>query len=146
MLARVQALEPEPVPIAEAAGRVLADEAQALVDLPPFASSAMDGFALRATDTPGRLPVVARIAAGQAGQRALEAGEAMQISTGGAVPEGADSVVPIEHVVEYDNEIESWESVARGACVRRAATSGPVRCFSTPEPSSERRRSGRSPP
>ena len=118
VLARVQALEPEPVPIAEAAGRVLAGEARALVDLPPFASSAMDGFALRAAETPGRLPVVARIAAGRPAERVLEAGEAMQISTGGAVPEGADSVVPIEHVVESDNAIDVEEPVAPGANVR----------------------------
>ena len=62
----------------------------ALVDLPPFASSAMDGFAVRAADLPGTLPVVERIAAGRPAQRALEAGEAMEISTGGVVPAGAD--------------------------------------------------------
>ena len=51
-------------------------------------------------DTPGRLPVVARIAAGVPAPRALEAGEAMGIATGGVVPEGADAVIPIEYVVE----------------------------------------------
>ena len=73
-----------------AAGRVLAEDVTARVDLPPFASSAMDGYALRAGDTPGRLPVVFRIAAGVPAERALAAGEAMAISTGGAVPDGAD--------------------------------------------------------
>ena len=61
VLERVQPLEGERVPVAQAAGRVLAEDAHSLVDLPPFASSAMDGFAIRAADTPGRLPVVARI-------------------------------------------------------------------------------------
>ena len=79
---------------------MLAEDVAAGVDLPPFASSAMDGFAIRAVDVPGRLPVVHRIAAGLPAERTLEPGSAMEISTGGAVPDGADSVVPIERVVE----------------------------------------------
>ncbi|MGH3058864.1 MAG: hypothetical protein ACRDPP_11595, partial [Gaiellaceae bacterium] len=64
---RVKPLEAERVPIERAAGRVLAEPAAAVVDLPPFPSSAMDGYALRSVDTAGApvtLPVVARIAAG----------------------------------------------------------------------------------
>jgi molybdopterin molybdotransferase len=106
ILGRVTALEAEAVPLASAAGRVLAEDARALVDLPPFASSAMDGFAVRSADTPGRLPVVARIAAGVPAHRELAAGEAMAIATGGVVPAGADSVVPIENVVEDGNRVE----------------------------------------
>jgi molybdopterin molybdotransferase len=105
VLERVTPLEGERVPVAESSGRVLAEDAHAVVDLPPFPSSAMDGFAVRVADTPGRLPVVARIAAGVPANRPLAAGEAMGIATGGVVPEGADGVVPIEHVVERDNEI-----------------------------------------
>ena len=78
----------------------------------------MDGFALRAADTPGTLPVVARIAAGRPAERELQAGEAMAIATGGVVPEGADAVIPFEYVVEHDNNIEIAEPVARGANVR----------------------------
>ena len=70
---------------------MLAADARSAVDLPPFPASAMDGFALRAADAPGTLPIVARIAAGRPAARALEAGEAMAISTGGVVPEGADA-------------------------------------------------------
>jgi molybdopterin molybdotransferase len=106
VLERAQPLEGERVPVAHAAGRVVAEDARSLVDLPPFASSAMDGFAVRSADTPGRLPVVARIAAGAPAPRALAAGEAMSIATGGVVPEGADAVVPIERVVVRDNEVE----------------------------------------
>jgi molybdopterin molybdotransferase len=95
-------LDAEEVALADAAGRVLAEPARSAVDLPPFPSSAMDGFALRAADTPGTLPVVARIAAGRPAPRSLEPGEAMAISTGGVVPDGADSVVPIELVEERD--------------------------------------------
>src|SRR5713101_5879192 len=121
ILGRVTALGPEAVPLASAAGRVLAEDARAVVDLPPFASSAMDGFAVRSEDTPGRLPVVARIAAGRPAARALEAGEAMAIATGGVVPAGADSVVPLEYVVDNDNEVEIPTVVVRGDNVRPRA-------------------------
>jgi molybdopterin molybdotransferase len=118
ILDRVTPLGPEVVPLAAAAGRVVFEDAMAVVDLPPFASSAMDGFALRSADTPGRLPVVARIAAGVPAPRALEAGEAMAIATGGVVPAGADSVVPLEYVVENDNGVEIPNVVVHGDNVR----------------------------
>jgi molybdopterin molybdotransferase len=124
VLERAKRLDPERVPIERAAGRVLADPVAALVDLPPFPSSAMDGYALRSTDTadpPTRLPIVARIAAGAPADRALAQGEAMAISTGGAVPEGADAVVPLELVVESDEAIDVPEPVAQGANVRERA-------------------------
>jgi len=111
VLERSTRLPGEPVALGEAAGRVLAEPALARVDLPPFASSAMDGFALRSADTPGRLPIVARIAAGSPAPRALLPGEAMGIATGGVVPEGADAVVPIERVVQQDDKVEIPHSV-----------------------------------
>ncbi|MFL6035942.1 MAG: gephyrin-like molybdotransferase Glp [Gaiellaceae bacterium] len=117
ILERVTPLPPEAVPLAEAAGRVLAENARAAVDLPPFPSSAMDGFALRAADAPGRLPVVARIAAGHPAPRPLAPGEAMGIATGGVVPEGADAVAPIE-VVTDAGEVVEVPSVESGAHVR----------------------------
>jgi molybdopterin molybdotransferase len=140
ILERVTPLPSESVAISEAAGRVLAEDARSLVDLPPFASSAMDGFAVRAADTPGRLPVVARIAAGVPAPRPLEPGEAMAIATGGVVPDGADSVIPIEYVVEHDNDVEIQTPVAQtvnirprggdvaqgGVVVARAARLGPA--------------------
>jgi molybdopterin molybdotransferase len=106
VLARAAPLPGEPVPLEEAAWRVLAEDARAVVDLPRFPSSAMDGFALRAADTPGTLSVVAHVAAGNPAPRALVAGEAMEISTGAVVPEGADAVVPIELVTERDDAVE----------------------------------------
>jgi molybdopterin molybdotransferase len=118
VLERVAALPFEPLSIWESAGRVLAEGARATVDLPPFPSSAMDGFAVRAADTPGRLPVVARIAAGVPAPRSLVAGEAMEIATGGVVPDGADAVVPVEYVVESDNNVEIADAVAEGDHVR----------------------------
>jgi molybdopterin molybdotransferase len=120
ILSHVRPLPVEAVALASAAGRVLGEDARAVVDLPPFASSAMDGFAVRAADTPGTLPVVARIAAGKPATRALEAGEAMTIATGGVVPPGADAVAPVEVVVHRDNSIEV-PKVEPGAHVRPRA-------------------------
>ena len=120
ILERVRPLAAERVPIERAAGRVLADPATAQVDLPPFASSAMDGFAVRAADVSigGTLPVVEEIAAGRPASRALAAGEAMAISTGGVVPEGADTVVPIELVQHEDSQVTFTEEARQGANVR----------------------------
>lgn len=121
VLARVKRLEPERVPVERAAGRVLAEPAAAAVDLPPFASSAMDGYALRSADTrnaPVTLPVVGRIAAGQPADRSLAPGEAMAISTGGAVPDGADAVVPIELVREDEAGLLVSGPVPEGEHVR----------------------------
>ncbi|HET7571805.1 MAG TPA: gephyrin-like molybdotransferase Glp [Gaiellaceae bacterium] len=118
VLSRSRRLGAEPVPAAAAAGRVLAEEARAAVDLPPFPSSAMDGYAVRAADLPGRLRVVGESAAGAPAERAVGPGEAIAISTGAVVPKGADAVVPVEYVVAYDNEIEVGGAPAQGANVR----------------------------
>jgi molybdopterin molybdotransferase len=114
----VRPLEAEDVALEDAAGRVLAADARSTVDLPPFAASAMDGFALRATDAPATLPIVARIAAGRPAPRPLEAGEAMAIATGGVVPDGADSVVPIEDVEEGPETVTVRGVVGNGDNVR----------------------------
>ena len=118
VLARVEPLPAERVPLERGAGRVLAEDALALVDLPPFPSSAMDGFAVRAADTPGLLPVVERVAAGRPASRPLAAGEAMGIATGGVVPEGADAVVPIERVTADDSQVEIPDGTSAGVNVR----------------------------
>jgi molybdopterin molybdotransferase len=118
ILEHAHVLAPERVPLAAAAGRVLAADARALVDLPPFASSAMDGYAVRAADLPGRLPIVDRVAAGRPASRPLASGEAMEISTGGVVPDGADAVIPVEYVGAHDNSMEASSDVAPGDNVR----------------------------
>ncbi len=96
VLAHVRALPLEDVPVGSAAGRVLGEDARAFTDLPPFDSSAMDGYAVRAADTPGPLRVVGHSAAGHPELTAVGPGEAVVISTGAVVPEGADAVVPVE--------------------------------------------------
>ncbi len=118
ILERAQVLEPEVAPLAEATGRVLAEPAVARVDLPPFASSAMDGFAVRAADTPGTLPVALRVAAGRPATEALPLGSAAAIATGGAVPDGADAVVPVELTSETDGRVEIELEARAGQHVR----------------------------
>lgn len=118
VLEHAVALPAESVKLATAADRFLAEAAVAATDLPPFPSSAMDGFAIRSADTPGTLEIVARIAAGSPAGRALEPGEAMGISTGGVVPDGADAVVPIENVVEIANSVQLGSGVSAGSNVR----------------------------
>ncbi len=91
------------VPLAESLGLVLQQDVVATEPIPPFANTAMDGFAIRAADsvgagetTPAALPVVATVAAGAVAPRRLEAGEAMRIMTGAPIPEGADAVIMVE--------------------------------------------------
>ena len=93
----------EIVPLSEAAGRVLASELRAATDLPPFANSSMDGYAVRAgevaqasADSPAPLPVSADIPAGSGQPGPLAPGTAARIMTGAPVPPGADAVVPVE--------------------------------------------------
>jgi molybdopterin molybdotransferase len=105
------------VPGPEIVGRVLAEPVLAALDLPPFASSAMDGYAVRARDAPGPLPVAFRAAAGD-DPPALPAGSAAGITTGGVVPDGADAVVPIERVVERDGVVTFGGQVREGDNVR----------------------------
>jgi molybdopterin molybdotransferase len=92
------------VPLARALGQITAEPVAAPADLPPFARTSVDGYAVRAADTfgaseglPAYLTVTAEILMGQAPAKPLGPGEAQRISTGGALPEGADAVVMIEH-------------------------------------------------
>lgn len=117
VLARAAPLDPEDVAVERSAGRALAVEARSPVDLPLFPSSAMDGFAVRAADTPGTLPVVGRSIAGLPADRPLAPGEAMAIATGGVVPDGADAVIALEDVVERADMVEV-PPTAPGAHIR----------------------------
>jgi molybdopterin molybdotransferase len=113
-----QPLAVESVPVTDATGRILREPARALVDLPPFPSSAMDGFAVRAADVPGELPVAFRIAAGSPPPGPLPDGAAAGISTGGTVPDGADAVVPVEVVEDLDARVAIPGEAAVGQHVR----------------------------
>jgi len=105
ILSRVGPLGDEQLALARALHRVLAERAIASRDLPPWPNSSMDGYALTGADTtnaspdtPARLVLAGRVAAGHVSERALKPGEAFRIFTGGALPEGADAVIPQEEV------------------------------------------------
>jgi molybdopterin molybdotransferase len=105
ILKNIAPLQPEQIPFDEAAGRVLAQDVFSDLDIPPFSSSAMDGYAVVAADladaSPGqpiRLEVIGEVAAGQVSPEVLRPGKAIAISTGAPLPAGADAVVPIEWV------------------------------------------------
>jgi molybdopterin molybdotransferase len=122
LLAHARPISVERVALADAAGRVLADpRIVAAVDVPAFANSSMDGFALRAADAPGVLRVAGEIAAGVSTLPSVEAGTAVRIMTGAPLPPGADAVVPIEDVAESDGVVSVPAPISPGAFVRAAA-------------------------
>ena len=96
ILASCPTLAPAPLPLADALGRVTAGAVVAGHDVPSFPNSAMDGFAVRAADTPGTLEVAATTAAGSAPAGEVRPGQAVRIMTGAPVPAGADAVVMVE--------------------------------------------------
>ncbi len=98
-------------------GRVLARDVHSPIDIPGFDRSAMDGYALRAADAPGRLPVAGEVAAGDA-PSSLPPGAAMRIFTGGAIPPGADAVEKQE-VVEAGGGHAVFAEVPAGQHIRR---------------------------
>jgi molybdopterin molybdotransferase len=118
VLAQARPLPVEAVAVAEAAGRVAAEDVCAAVDLPPFASSAMDGYAVRSADVPGELRVIGESAAGSPFGGKVGAGEAVAISTGAVVPAGADAVLAVEYVDNIDNSISTERELSAGASVR----------------------------
>jgi molybdopterin molybdotransferase len=127
-LARVLGLaapvaEVETAPLADATGRILAEDVAAPIPLPAFDHSAMDGYALCAADLAGegpwRLPVRARIAAGDGAPAPLPPGAAARIFTGAPMPDGADAVLMQEHVRRTGDAIEVDAKPAPGANVRR---------------------------
>ncbi len=123
ILAQVSPLPAEDVPLGQAAGRYLAEPMIAMLDLPPFTNASMDGYAVRAADTPGSLRVIGESAAGSPFAGTVGPGEAVTISTGAAMPAGADAVAPIEWI-GVDDHLSQCN-------VRRAATPGAPRLRSS---------------
>lgn len=114
-------LEEEKVALETAYGRVLARDVNALRTQPPFANSAMDGYALRAADTaqpPLSLTVIGESAAGRAFAGALGPGEAVRIFTGAPMPEGADAIVMQEDVRRDGDRISLASAVTAGENLR----------------------------
>lgn len=107
----------EAVPVAKATGRLLAEPVAMAADHPPFDNSAMDGWAVRSVDTPGRLEIVGESAAGAPWDGSLAAGQAVTVSTGAMMPAGADAVVPRERA-EADAGHVQVPATAAGRYVR----------------------------
>jgi molybdopterin molybdotransferase len=123
ILAGVAPLPSETVPLADAAGRVLASDLVARRSQPPFPASAMDGYALRSADAPlgATLRVIGTAPAGRSFAGTVSAGTAVRIFTGAPVPEGADTILIQEDAEALaDGTIRVREAAVPGRHVRRA--------------------------
>jgi len=135
VLDAIQQTEPIEVPLAEANGLVLAEDARSGLDIPPLDNSAMDGYAVRANDLarasaedPTVLPVIGEIAAGSAPEPPVQEGTAVRIMTGAPVPPGADAVVRFEDTDEQERRAGSGPitaiairvAIGAGNSIRRA--------------------------
>jgi molybdenum cofactor synthesis domain-containing protein len=123
VLEHVKVLGSEEVVLDDALGRALAADASAPNDVPPFAASAMDGFAIRAADTidgSAQLQVIGESKAGAAAGVAVRRGTAVRISTGAPIPEGADAVVPQELTTSENSTVVIDGQIALGYHIRCA--------------------------
>ena len=127
ILEAVAPLAPRPVARADARGLVLAQDVTASEMVPPFANTAMDGYAVRAADTAGAttdapavLRVVGELAAGVAPTVAVAPGEAIRIMTGAPMPVGADAVVMVERTRSSGETVDILEAADTGDHVRAA--------------------------
>ena len=123
VLARIRPLDPVEMPLLDALGSVLAADAIADRDVPPFRNSAMDGYAVRGADVQRanvRLRVIGSVAAGAMPQGTVGAGEAMRIMTGAPMPEGADTVVRVEDTDNGLDAVTITRATPTATSVRRA--------------------------
>jgi molybdopterin molybdotransferase len=123
----ITVMEPETVPLAKCAGRVLSNAVLARLNQPLFDNSAMDGFAIRAIDLRGAsetepvaLPLAGTIAAGAQPARELGAGECLQIMTGAPLPAGANAVVMVEATSGFESDpVRFYQAPVVGQAIRR---------------------------
>ncbi|HEY2505049.1 MAG TPA: gephyrin-like molybdotransferase Glp [Streptosporangiaceae bacterium] len=127
ILAAIRPLPPRELPLKDAFGAVLAADVTAMYLLPSFDNSAMDGYAVRASeltaatdDNPVVLPVAGEIAAGDTGSHEHVPGTVFRITTGAPIPNGADAVVPVELTDGGSERVQFSGSVESGASIRRA--------------------------
>jgi molybdopterin molybdotransferase len=134
ILEKISPVETEEVPLARSFGRVLAGSIRSQVNVPPFANSAMDGYAVVAADSreasqpvPVRLQVIDNVPAGATPARKVVSGTAARIMTGAPLPEGADAVIRFEETSEYivaaglgEHEVLLYGKVQAGDNVRLA--------------------------
>ncbi|TMG14261.1 MAG: molybdopterin molybdotransferase MoeA [Chloroflexi bacterium] len=129
ILERIAPLAAEDVPLAQARGRVLAEEVRAERDVPPFTNSAMDGYAVRAVDVrtaspsqPVHLSLLGEVRAGAAPPAAVQPNTTLRIMTGAMLPEGSDAVVRVEDAAERDGAVEVRIPVESGTSLRAAGS------------------------
>jgi molybdopterin molybdotransferase len=120
VLGAVSPLDVETIPVADGLGRVLAADVSAVGDVPPFPCSAMDGYAIKSGPAERTFRVVGESRAGTPAERSISEADAIRISTGAALPEGADAVVRQEDVEEHGEQISVAVTVPPGANVRGA--------------------------
>ncbi len=122
LLAGIAPLEAEPVPLADALGRVLAADIAARLTQPPFPASAMDGYAVRASDArkDSTLHVVGASRAGERFNGTIGPGETVRIFTGAPVPDGADAVLIQENAESGGSTIRVIEALEPGQVIRPA--------------------------
>jgi molybdopterin molybdotransferase len=116
-------LPSENIAIAKAAGRVLVEDAIARLTQPPFDVSSMDGYAVRAADVAGvptQLKIIGEAPAGRPFGARVGAGEAVRISTGAVVPEGADTIIIQENTEAADKHVTVKVAAEKGKHIRRA--------------------------
>src|SRR5438067_11572242 len=122
LLAPLEPLPPEQISLADSVGRVLAEDLAARRTQPPFAVSAMDGYAVRAEDVakvPATLKIIAEIPAGAGFGGRLGPGEAARIFTGAPLPEGADAIVIQEDTEPAGDTVQVKDGAPRGRYGRR---------------------------
>jgi len=119
VMAEARILGEETVGLGEACGRVLAADVKSDMDMPPFDKSAMDGFACRSDDLGEPLTIVETVVAGRLPEKTVGPGECARIMTGAAVPQGADTVVMVEHTEEADGVVRlTAQNPRRNICSR----------------------------
>jgi molybdenum cofactor synthesis domain-containing protein len=127
VLSSCSPIAPRAFDVADAYGLVLAEDIEAPGPVPPFANSAMDGYAVRAADTaagtaqrPTRLKVIGTVAAGHAPEISVGAGEALRIMTGALFPDGADAVAIVETTRTEGDTVVVEQPAKRGEHIRAA--------------------------
>ncbi|MDQ6933068.1 MAG: molybdopterin molybdotransferase MoeA [Candidatus Eremiobacteraeota bacterium] len=110
------------VTLENASGRFLARDVLADCDYPSVSRSAMDGFAIRSSEAPGTFLITGEVAMGRLAAQEVPPGGAMRIPTGGALPPGADAVIPIEDVLPSGHRIEIIRAVNPGECLTPIAS------------------------
>jgi molybdopterin molybdotransferase len=126
VLEGIEPLEPIDIPLLDAVGLTLASDVVAPWPLPSFDNSSMDGYAVRSADIataspdhPVTLPVLGDVAAGATGATTVDAGTALRIMTGAPMPEGADTVVPVERTDGGTQTVSIAAAVPAGTYIRR---------------------------